>query len=211
MITWIKATKLHGAYHDIIDCLVAALEARDPYTQGHSKRVADMALDLTHRIGLKGTDLDEIHIAAHLHDIGKIGVPDRVLQKTGRLLPYERSTIELHPAIGYDILTNSRRLKKIALIVLSHHERWDGKGYPSGLKGEAIPLGSRIIAICDAVDAMTSERPYRRPLSWQECREEVVANKALQFDAVLVEATERLWPMWEKRWASQRVAELAVL
>jgi len=177
-------------------------------------RVADMALELARRIGLKGADLEETHIAAHLHDIGKIGVPDRILQKPGSLLPHERAAVELHPLIGHNILSRSRRLKKIALIVQYHHERWDGKGYPSGLKGEAIPLGSRIIAICDVVDAMTSERPYRRPFSWQECREKIVANKAMQFDTVLVDAAETLWPIWEKRWApqvAQGVAETAGL
>lgn len=214
MFIWPDTAKLQGKYHDIIDCLVAALEARDPYTEGHSMRVADMALDLARRIGLKGAELEEMHIAAHLHDIGKIGVPDRILQKPGRLLAHERAAVELHPVIGCNILSRSRRLKKIALIVQYHHERWDGKGYPSGLKGEAIPLGSRVIAICDAVDAMTSKRPYRPPFSWQECREKIVANKAAQFDAVLVDAAETLWPIWEKKWAPQGVqgaAEAAVM
>jgi putative nucleotidyltransferase with HDIG domain len=197
MTPW-KYWRMHGAYHDIIDCLVAALEAKDPYTRGHSGRVADMAVALARRLGLKGVDLEAIHIAAHLHDIGKIGVPDHILQKPGRLLPHEWAAIQRHPVIGYNILTKSQRLKQIALMVLHHHERWDGKGYPLGLKGEAIPLGSRIIAICDATDAMIAERPYRRALSWQECQEELVANKTLQFDAVLVEASESLWPLWEK-------------
>lgn len=205
MFPWIDTGKLHRTYHDIIDCLVAALEARDPYTQGHSRRVADMATELARRIGLKGTELEAVHIAAHLHDIGKIGVPDQILRNPGRLLPHEQATIQRHPVIGYNILTKSRRLKHIALIVLHHHERWDGKGYPSGLKGEAIPLGSRIIALCDAVDAMTSQRPYRHALSWQACWEEIVVNKAIQFDAVLVETAEVLWSTWEKRNSSHHL------
>ena len=190
---------MHKAYHDIIDCLVEALEARDPYTCGHSGRVADMALELASRIELMGAELETVHMAAHLHDIGKIGVPDQILRKPCGLLPHEWAAIQRHPVIGYNILSKSRQLEQIALIVLYHHERWDGKGYPSGLKGEAIPLGSRVIALCDAVDAMTSDRPYRQSMSWQECWDYVVANKAMQFDAALVDAAKVLCPVWEKR------------
>lgn len=205
MLSWIWGHTLHGVYHDIIECLTAALEARDPYSEDHSQRVADMAFDLARRVGIKGAELENIHMAAHLHDIGKIGVPDQILRKPGRLLPHEWAVIKRHPEIGYKILNKSRRLSSIARLVLYHHERWDGKGYPAGLKGEAIPLGSRIIALCDAIDAMTSERPYRPALTWHHCWEEVVANKAIQFDAVLVEAAEALWPMWENRWSLTKV------
>ncbi len=196
--------RLDNLFHDAVECLVAALEARDLYSSGHSQRVADNAFALARRIGFKGKELEMMHIAAHLHDIGKIGVPDQVLHKPGRLLPHEWAEIQRHPEIGAGILVKSRQLKKVAEIVLYHHERWDGKGYPEGLKGEAIPLGSRIIALCDAVDAMTSERPYRLAMTWHQCWEEVVANKAIQFDAVLVEATEALWPWWEKKWPAKR-------
>jgi len=147
-----------------------------------------------------------IHIAAHLHDIGKIGVPDRILRKPGKLLPHEWAAFQRHPEIGYNILNKSRHLKKIAKIVLHHHERWDGKGYPTALKGEAIPLGSRIIALCDTVDAITSDRPYRQARSWQECWEEVNANKSMQFDAVLVDAAADLWSDWEKKWLAKKAA-----
>jgi len=203
MFTWGLCSDI---YHDIIECLTAALEARDPYSKEHSSRVADMAYDLGRRLGLKGKELEKVHIAAHLHDIGKIGVPDQILRKPGKLLPHEWAAIRRHPEIGYNILSRSRRLEDIALLVLYHHERWDGKGYPKGLKGEAIPLGARIIGLCDAIDAMTSDRPYRPALSWRQCWEEVEANKALQFDAVVVEAAEALWPVWEKRWSSRKGA-----
>ncbi|SHJ49661.1 HD-GYP domain-containing protein [Desulfofundulus thermosubterraneus] len=196
----ILKSRFDQIYHDAVECLVAALEARDPYSCGHSRRVADMAVDLARLVGLKGRELEMVHIAAHLHDIGKIGVPDQILRKPGRLLSHEYAIIQRHPEIGYNILVKSRQLKRVAVMVLHHHERWDGKGYPRGLKGEAIPLGSRIIALCDTVDAMTSERPYRPPLSWQQCRQEIVAGKAGQFDAVLVEAAEKLWPVWERRY-----------
>jgi len=195
--------RLDNLYHDAVECLAAALEARDPYSSGHSQRVADMAFALARKIGLKGKELEMVHIAAHLHDIGKIGVPDQILRKPGWLLPHEWAAIQRHPEIGAGILAKSRQLKMVAAVVLHHHERWDGKGYPEGLKGEAIPFGSRIIALCDAVDAMTSERPYRPAITWRQCWEEVVTNKAIQFDAVLVEAAEALWSVWGKRWPAK--------
>ncbi|MCL6447049.1 MAG: HD-GYP domain-containing protein [Armatimonadetes bacterium] len=199
--------RLDHLFHDAVECLAAALEARDPYSSGHSRRVADMAVDLARLVGLKGRELEMVHIAAHLHDIGKIGVPDQILRKPGRLLPHEWAVIQRHPEIGANILVKSRQLKMVAAMVLHHHERWDGKGYPEGLKGEAIPLGSRIIALCDAVDAMTSERPYRPAITWRQCWEKVVANKAIQFDAVLVEAAEALWSRWEKRWPAKKAGQ----
>lgn len=187
---------LEDTYHDVIECLVAGLEARDIYTSGHSNRVADMTCDLAKAMGLSGAYLKELHIAAHLHDIGKLGVPDQVLNKKGKLMPHEFEQIKLHPEIGYKILSKSKGLGKIAVIVLHHHERWDGRGYPDGLRYDKIPLGSRIIAVCDSIDAMTSARPYRSPLSWEACHEEIKVNKGIQFDPVVAEAAERLWGKW---------------
>lgn len=146
-------------YHEIIECLITALEAKDPYTKGHSSRVADLAYSLGELLGLNGNMLEDLHLAAHLHDIGKIGIPDGVLNKVGPLTEEERRILQGHPVIGYQILARSSRLNYLATIVLHHHERWDGRGYPAGLKGEDIPLSSRIIAVCDAIDAMTSVRP----------------------------------------------------
>lgn len=185
-------------FHDIIECLVAALEAKDEYTSGHSTRVGDMAFDLAKNIGLRSNECEKIHIAAHLHDIGKIGVSENVLNKKGKLLPHEWTQIKRHPQIGFEILNKSKKLKDIAEIVLCHHERWDGKGYPNNLQGLNIPLGSRIIAICDTIDAMMSIRPYRASFSIEETRQEIIANKAIQFDPKLVDATENLWPAWER-------------
>lgn len=191
--------KTNKFYHDIVECLIAALEARDVYTKGHSTRVADMTEDLAQKIGLRGKELEKIHIAAHLHDIGKIGISDQILNKKGKLLNHEFEIIKTHPIIGYNILSRSSRLREIAKIVLYHHERWDGKGYPDGLKGLTIPLGARIIAICDSIDAMASKRPYRSPLDWQEIREEIISNKGTQFDPALVdEIDEMLWDKWRK-------------
>ena len=185
-------------YHDVIECLVAALEARDVYTSGHSSRVSDMAYDLGKEMGITGAKLEELHIAAHLHDIGKLGIPDHILNKEGKLLPHEFDQIKQHPEIGSNIIKKSKSLEDIATIILYHHERWDGKGYPKGLKGTDIPLGARIIALCDSIDAMTSERPYRSALSWDECIREVLINKGVQFDPVVVDAVSKLWNEWRK-------------
>lgn len=195
-------------FHDIIECLAAALEAKDLYTSGHSSRVGDMSYDLGRAMGLKGSELENIHIAAHLHDIGKMGISENILNKKGRLLPHEFAQIQTHPEIGYKILAKSKGLKNIAEIVLHHHERWDGRGYPSCLREGEIPLGSRIIGVADSVDAITSIRPYRNAMSWEECREEILTNKGLQFDPVAVEASEKLWKKWQDRWQrAQRDSE----
>lgn len=174
-------------YHDIIESLVAALEAKDNYTSGHSERVAFMTYELSKGLGIKGLELENMHIAAHLHDIGKIGVPDNILNKNGKLLPHEWEYIEMHPRIGFDILSKSKRLKYISKIVLYHHERWDGKGYPEGLAGTSIPIGSRIIAVCDSMDAMTSDRPYRKAMDFEKCMNEIIINAGLMFDPVIVQ------------------------
>lgn len=191
-----------GLYHDIIECLVGALEAKDLYTRGHSMRVGDMSYQLAKELGIEGEELEIIHIAAHLHDIGKIGIPDKILNKKGKLTDNELKAIKRHPEIGSNILKRSDKLRKISRLVLHHHERWDGKGYPSGLKGEDIPLGSRIIAICDSIDAMTSERRYRKAIPWNICKEEIEANKGTQFDPLLVEAVHKLWKDWKKEFYS---------
>lgn len=158
-----------------------------------------MSHDLGRAMGLKGSELENIHIAAHLHDIGKMGIPEAILNKKGRLLPHEFAQIQRHPEIGYKILAKSKGLHKIGEIVLHHHERWDGGGYPDGLREDKIPLGSRIIGVVDSIDAMTSIRPYRRAMSWEECWEEILINKGIQFDPVAVEASENLWKKWKER------------
>lgn len=188
--------KRKHVYHDSIECLVAALEARDMYTSGHSNRVADMSYDLAKSLNIKGSHLEAIHIAAHLHDIGKLGIPDNILNKKGKLLPHEWEEIKRHPEIGCHILQKSKALLQVAEIVLHHHEHWDGAGYPAGLTGGSIPLGARIISVADAIDAMVSERPYRSAMTWESCMEEIVLNKGIQFDPAVVEAAQKLWPKW---------------
>lgn len=178
-------------YHDIIESLVTALEAKDFYTRGHSERVAFMAYELSKNLGIKGNELENIHMAAHLHDIGKIGVPDDVLNKKGKLVLHEWEYIKMHPKIGFDILSKSNRLKHISRMVLHHHERWDGKGYPDGLAKMDIPLGARIIAVSDSIDAMTSTRPYRQAMKFEECIKELILNKGIMFDPWIIEYIEK--------------------
>jgi HD-GYP domain-containing protein (c-di-GMP phosphodiesterase class II) len=182
-----------SAFLDVTECLVAALEARDNYTNGHSLRVADMSVEIASFLGFSGVELEDIHIAAHLHDIGKIGIPDRVLYKQGKLLPQEYEEIKKHPQIGYTILSKSVNLHEIAELVLFHHERWDGCGYPQGLKEEDIPFGSRIIAVADSIDAMISDRPYRSPLTIEQCFAEIRVNAGKQFDPAVAEAACQLY------------------
>lgn len=180
-------------YHDIIEALAAALDAKDVYTAGHSTRVGNIAYDLSQKLNLDNASLQMIHIAGHLHDIGKIGVPDNVLNKTGKLNTYEWEQMKMHSDIGYNILKKTNSLKEISYIVLHHHERWDGNGYPYGLSKEEIPLGSRIIAICDSIDAMRSKRPYKQPCSNIECYNEILKNKGFMYDPKITDCIIKNW------------------
>lgn len=172
-------------YHEIIECITCALDAKDPYTAGHSQRVSDMALKICQLIGLKESDIEKVHIAAHLHDIGKIGVPDAVLNKVARLDDEEWEKMKKHTEIGAQILSKSHSLSELSDIVLMHHERFDGAGYPTGKKGVEIPVGARIIAICDSIDAMTSNRCYRKAHSFEYCYEEIEKNLGKMYDPII--------------------------
>ena len=180
-------------YHEIIECITCALDAKDAYTAGHSQRVSDMSMKVCQLIGLKKEDIQKIHIAAHLHDIGKIGVPDAVLNKTERLTDEEWECIKKHPQIGADILSKSHHLSELKNIVLSHHERYDGKGYPKGLAGNEIPVGARIIAICDSIDAMTSTRSYRKAHDFDYCFNEIKNNLGKMYDPIIGEYVLEHW------------------
>lgn len=169
-------------YHEIIDCIVSALDAKDPYTAGHSERVSDMAVVVCNLLKMREEDVQAVHIAAHLHDIGKIGIPDSILLKEEKLTDDEWQKLKKHPEIGAEILSKSHHLSRLKDIVLHHHERFDGKGYPSGLKGNEIPLGARIIAICDSIDAITSNRCYRKAHDFEFCRQEIEKNLGIMYD-----------------------------
>ncbi len=180
-------------YHEIIECIVSALDAKDTYTAGHSQRVSDMAVKVCKLIGLNKADTEAIHIAAHLHDIGKIGVPDAILNKTDCLNEKEWQAMKKHPKIGAHILSKSQHLNQLKEIVLYHHERYDGKGYPAGLKGEEIPIGARIIAICDSIDAMTSNRNYRQAHTIEYCNNEIRNHLGKMYDPVIGKCVLEHW------------------
>lgn len=169
-------------FHLFVDNFVSAIEAKDAYTAGHSDRVADMSMILAERLGVSDREQFAVHMAAHLHDIGKIGIADGILLKTGKLTEAEFEVMKGHSAIGYKILKNNPELKDIAKMILHHHERYDGRGYPQGLSGDAIPLGARIIAVCDAFDAMVTKRTYKEQMTIEEAYDEIIREKGKQFD-----------------------------
>ncbi|HWQ21914.1 MAG TPA: HD domain-containing phosphohydrolase [Clostridia bacterium] len=176
---------LQERFVDGMITLVDALEARDRYTRGHSTRVALMSGKVARRVLSHAADAAEIELAARLHDIGKVAVPDRLLDKPTSLTPDEIVLMDTHPLVGEDILRPISQLRNVALIIRNHHERWDGAGYPDGLEGDHIPIGSRILALADSFDAMTSQRPYRSSLSVPEARDEIVRQIGTQFDPAI--------------------------
>jgi diguanylate cyclase (GGDEF)-like protein/putative nucleotidyltransferase with HDIG domain len=171
-----------------IYALAATIEARDPFTYGHSRKVSSYAVALAEAIGLPSEKVAVISTAALLHDIGKIGIPDEVLNKVGKLEAETWELIQSHAKLSATIVGHVISLVSCLPAILHHHERWDGTGYPSGLKGEAIPIEARILAIADAFDAMTSSRPYRDPLSYKKVLDELKRCSGIQFDPKLVEA-----------------------
>ena len=175
-----------------LEALVAAVDARDRITGGHSKNVTAYAVALATAIGLAEYDVSSIRSAALLHDVGKIGIPDRVLVKATSLTPEERALIESHPAVGESLARRSLSLSSALPGILYHHERYDGKGYPTGLAGDAIPISARIIAIADAYDAMISHRHYRTPPGRAKARRELEAGAGHQWDPELVRAFLKL-------------------
>ncbi|MBC7238537.1 MAG: diguanylate cyclase, partial [Chloroflexi bacterium] len=177
--------------------LKAALAERDFVAEGHTERVKKLACMLGEAVGLSRSDLDTLRLLADMHDVGKLGVPERILFKPSRLTEEEREEVKRHPEAGYRIALSLPELVPLAELIRQHHERWDGQGYPRGLRGEEIHILSRILAIADAYDAMTSDRPYRRALSPKEALEELRRCAGTQFDPQLVEVFVRL--LSEKR------------
>ena len=162
--------------------LVSVVDLRDSYTGGHSSRVAGFSRAIGLHLGLPDSELDNVVMAALLHDIGKVGVSDHVLLKAGRLTEDEFAQIRKHPELGWMALKNIDEFKNVSMIVLHHHERMDGEGYPGRLRGEAIPLGSRIVAVADSYDALTTNRPYRPARSRQQAIDEMLSCVESQFD-----------------------------
>lgn len=172
---------------DVLAALANAVEAKDPTTEDHCSRLADLALGLATAANVTGDALEAIGYGAILHDVGKIGVPEAVIRKTGPLTDDEWEEMRRHPLIGSRIVEPLRVGRLVAPVVRSHHERWDGRGYPDGLRGAAIPFGARVVTIVDAYDAMTHDRPYRPALSEDQAREELRACASQQFDPELIQ------------------------
>jgi HD-GYP domain-containing protein (c-di-GMP phosphodiesterase class II) len=173
---------------DIVNSLISTLEHHDVYTKGHSESVGKISLDIGKKLNLNSRELKELHWAATIHDIGKLVVPKDILNKVGELTKEEIDLIKKHPETGADFLSRSESLRDIAKYVKHHHERWDGKGYPSGLKGEEIPFYSRIICVADTYHAMTSDRPYQKGLDKKSAIRELIKNKGLQLCPISLDA-----------------------
>jgi len=178
--------------HDMVDSLSKALEAKNAHTHGHSERVAEFSLIIAKSIELPLIEQQRIHIGAHLHDIGKIGIPDAILNKPGKLTESEFAIIRQHPEIGGEIVSKVKVFRTVVDIVRHHHERVDGKGYPDKLCGTEISLGARIVSVADAFDAMISTRSYRIPLSISEAMREIERCRGSQFDPEIVDVFKRV-------------------
>lgn len=189
------ARELEEAYISIVKVLAAAIDARDPYTLGHSTRVAALSLQLGEAIGLSPKELEDLEIACLFHDVGKIKTSDLVLLKDGSLDTTELREIASHCEDGENILSRAPSLHKYIPAVRHHHEWFNGRGYPDGLSGEKIPLQAAIISVADAFDAMTSIRPYRNPLSKEAALNELVRYSGQQFNPSLVEVFLRVMEM----------------
>ena len=175
-----------------LESLATALEARDEYTRGHSQRVCDLSVMIGMKLGLLPDALEELRIGTILHDIGKIGVPDHILNKPGRLTDEEFYTMRSHPVIGYEICRPLMLSEGVLLIIRNHHEKLDGSGYPDGLKGGELPLSLRVVCVADAFDAMSSRRPYRGVMDMGHVMGELSKGAGVQFDPVVVEALKEL-------------------
>jgi len=181
------AELLERTHFETVMAFSEALEARDQYTAGHSRRVMEYSQDIGQRMKLDRQDIEQLKKSALLHDIGKIGIPDIVLHKQTKLTDEEYAIIKSHAEIGATILKYIKSFKNLVPAVYHHHERFDGKGYPQGIKGEAIPLHARIIAIADTFDAMTSNRAYRKALSFKTALSALEQNKNMQFDPCIAD------------------------
>ena len=189
--------EIRQSYDFILDALAALLAVREHATAQHSARVAKLARILSQEMGLSERDVDDISRGALLHDIGKMAIPDAILMKPGRLTEEDWKVVKNHPKTGYDILKSSPFLQYASEIVYSHQEKFDGSGYPRGLRGEEICLGARIFAVVDAYDAMRMERSYSKILSAEKSVEEIKSKRGTQFDPAVVDVFLRCLPQIE--------------
>ena len=175
-------------FNGMIQSLIAALDAKDSYTSGHSSRVADIAEMIAEKVGYDEAGLKRIRMAGILHDIGKIGVNDEVLGKSGKLTDLEFEEIKKHPVLGYNILKEIKLFEDILPAVRHHHESWDGSGYPDGLTADGIPRDAQILAAADAFDAMTSDRPYRSRMPLEQVIENLKSGRDKQWPSDIIDA-----------------------
>jgi putative nucleotidyltransferase with HDIG domain len=201
--------QLEQTNRELLELMVAAIEARDPYTSGHSRRVAEKARIIARSIGLRDKEIQRISAAALLHDVGKIHeVFGPILSKPGRLTPEEQVIMRTHPVKSAELASKVTELRDVVPLIRHHHENWDGTGYPDGLRGEEIPLGSRIIMFADTIDAMTTDRPYRAALDAPAVRKELLRFRETQFDPTICDALLRS-PEYSKLFAVKPIDEVA--
>lgn len=196
----------------ITKVIEATMEAKDPYTVQHQRRVTQIALNIAGKMGLPGDALEKLRIAGTLHDLGKVGVPTEILVKPGRLTEQEFSIIKTHPMVGFDILQPLELPQQTTQIVLQHHERWNGSGYPRGLSGNDILLEARILGVADVVEAMATHRPYRPALGINMALEELTRNRGILYDPDVVQSCSDLYKgnNFEDNFAGLRYAHYAV-
>src|SRR5437660_215034 len=188
-----------------IEALSLAIEAKDHTTHDHLRRVHVYAIEIAKDLGVDEAQLNAIRAASMLHDIGKLAVPENILSKPGRLKPEEFEKMKIHPVVGAEILDRVQFPYPVVPIVRAHHEKWDGTGYPAGLKGEEIPIGARILSVVDCLDALASDRQYRRALPLQEAMAKVASEAGTSFDPRIVELLQARYVELERKAKAQPV------
>jgi hypothetical protein len=182
------AKEMHDGTSKLLESMADAVDLRDPYTGGHSRRVTEFSRRILHEMNIIGPEVDLVLSAARVHDIGKIGIPDHILNKPGRLTDEEKQIMDSHPARGAELLARYTDFARGMEIVRHHHERWDGLGYPDGLKGLDIPFGARVVAVADSFDAMTSDRPYRAGMPIHKAAKILCEGRGQQWEPLIVDA-----------------------
>jgi putative nucleotidyltransferase with HDIG domain len=187
-----RAQQLTRSYMATVRALSNAVEARDAYTGKHAERVTLFAIEIARELGLPAPDTPEVEFGFLLHDVGKLAIPDSILFKPGPLTTEERALMSRHTIVGAEIMRDIEFLAEASKVVRSHHERWDGNGYPDGLAGEQIPLNARVFAVADVFDALTTNRPYRAALSFEQARSMIEEESGSHFDPQVVDAFRRI-------------------
>ena len=185
--------QLQESYEASLIMLANAIEVRDPYTRGHVERVMNYAQTIAEYLGWSSTEINNLRFGSILHDIGKINISEDILRKEGTLSDKEWVEMRKHPEMGAELVKGIHYLDPALPVILYHHERWNGSGYPFGLKEEKIPIAARIVAIADSFDAMTTERPYRKELTPEQAFNEVISGSGIQYDPLIVDAFQHAW------------------